>query len=484
MSGVTISSLAPLISIAAALVVLLLVVAFSRGHLTAFLTTLTGLVVTLLITIGGFNMEPHRAMHLLLIDGYANFFTLLFVTSAIVTALFGHSYLQGRRGELEEFYILLVIATLGAIVMAAATHFASFILGLEILSIALYSMVAYPEEEHAPLEAAMKYLVLSAVASTTILFGMAMIYNATGNMQFVSTTSKVAPQDMLYRQVGYVMLFSGLAFKLSLVPFHMWTPDVYQGAPAPVAGYIATVSKTAVFALLFRFALTSDSLQIPVVTFLLAAMAVLSMVLGNILALRQANLKRLLAYSSIAHMGYLIIAVLGIVYLDRSTFPAETALIYLAGYMAMTLTAFGVVSILSSAEGGDDAESIEAYVGLFWRNPVAATALTIALLSLMGMPLTAGFIGKFYLVNISIMSGAWLLLWTLILGSAISVYYYVKVIYAMTLTRDPSELYPHPSSTGVGLAAVSTLGATVIIIGVIPAPLIGAIRALLEQFGM
>ncbi len=297
-------SLAPYLTLGAALVMLLLVIAFARNHAVAMLVTLLGLgaaVVAVLVTAGA---EPRTAMHLLRLDGYATFFNGLFLLAAFVTVVLAYRYLEGRGGELEEFYILIMLATLGSMTMAGAHHFAAFVLGLEILSVSLYALIAYPEEKHAPLEAALKYLVLSAVASTIVLFGMALMYNATGSLYFAALPdSATGSKLILYFRVGELMLFAGLAFKLSLVPFHLWAPDVYQGAPAPVTGFIATVSKAAVFALLLRFAVDGDSLAAPAVVMALSGLALLSMIIGNVLALLQNNLKRLLAYSSIAHMG-------------------------------------------------------------------------------------------------------------------------------------------------------------------------------------
>ncbi len=487
MSAAEAYSLAPYLTITGALVILLLVIAFARSHFTAMLTTVAGLVATLAAIIITADAPAATVMHLVQIDGYATFVNCLFVGSAGVTCLLAYRYLTGRKGELEEFYILTLIATLGAMIMAAAIHFATFVLGLEILSISLYAMIAYPEEKHPPLEAALKYLVLSAVASTTVLFGMALIYNATGSMYFADLTSVgsgVGGEGLTtHLLVGQAMLFTGIAFKLSLVPFHMWTPDVYQGAPAPVTGFLATVSKTAVFAMLMRYAVSADPLSGEVVALALATFAVLSMIVGNVLALMQENLKRILAYSSIAHMGYLMIALLGIAHLPDMPFAIETALIYLAGYTITTLTAFAVVSMLSSAEVGDDAQTIEQYKGLFWRHPWAATCLTVALLSLMGMPLTIGFIGKLYLIAAGVQGTMWLLLWTLIIGSAISVYYYVKIIYAMTL-NETTERYPHPQHTGADMPIVITLGIAVVVIGIYPAPLIEIVRTLVGGFGL
>ncbi len=475
-------SLAAYLTLGGALVILLLVIAFARNHAVAMIVALLGLgasVVALLVTAGA---EPRTAMHLLRLDGYTTFFNGLFLLAAIITVVLAYRYLKGREGELEEFYILVMIATLGAMVVAGAHHFATFVLGLEILSVSLYALIAYPEEKHAPLEAALKYLILSAVASTIVLFGMALMYSASGSLYFAALPDgPTGGKLMLYFRVGELMLFAGLAFKLSLVPFHLWAPDVYQGAPAPVTGFIATVSKAAVFALLLRFAVSGDSLATPAVMMALSAMALLSMIIGNVLALLQNNLKRLLAYSSIAHMGYLLIALLAVAQLRDSLFAVETALVYLAAYVLMTLTAFGVITVLSNASVGDDAQTSDQYRGLFWRRPLAAVCLAVALLSLMGLPLTLGFIGKFYLFAAGLQGAMWILLWGLIIGSAISIYYYMRVIYVMSLP-EPEEVYPHPNISLPDLTLVILLGVAVVVIGVYPTPLIDVVRRLLEGF--
>jgi NADH-quinone oxidoreductase subunit N len=482
MSLDSLSGLLPYLVLTGTLMVLLLVVGFVRDHLIAMLVTLFGLLATTIASVSILSNEPQVVLALLRIDGYTGIYNLMFTVSAIGTCLFGYRYLTGRRGELEEFYILIGSATLGAMIMAGAIHFATMALGLEILSISLYALIAYPEEKHAPLEAALKYLVLSAVASTTLLFGVALIYNATGSLYFSGITEVGLETLPWALRLGQAMLFAGIAFKLSLVPFHMWTPDVYQGAAAPVAGYIATVSKAAVFAVLMRLAIEGNALSDPMVYGFLALLAIASMILGNLLALLQQNLKRLLAYSSIAHMGYLLVVLLGVVRFGNEAFVVEAAMLYLIGYVLATLTAFGVVAALSDAEAGDDVQTLAQLRGLFWRRPVAASCLTAALLSLMGMPLTAGFIGKFYVMSIGIQGDMWFLIWALILGSAISVYYYLKTIFAMTLA-EPADDYPVQKPGGAVLSTMVTLGVAVVVLGIYPTPLINFVRTLIVGMG-
>ena len=470
MTALDFQALAPHLTLTGALLLILLVVSFRRSHRLTAALTLLALVAAFAALPFGLSAGAKEVTPLLLLDSYAAFFNGLFIIIAAVTALLSHRYLKGSAGSQDEFYLLLLMATLGAMTLASAQHFAAVLLGLEVLSISLYTLVAYPEEDSPPLEAALKYLVLSGVGSTTMLFGMALIYHAVGGMGFAEIGAFAASGERsdVWLAAGLLMFIAGAAFKLSLIPFHMWTPDVYQGAPAPVTGYLATVSKAAVFAMLLRFALQADLLDNGVAFTLLAVMAVLSMVVGNLLALLQESIKRLLAYSSIAHMGYLMIGLLVLATLSDPAMAVETALVFLAGYLAMTLAAFAVVSEISSAAAGDR-ERIDEYTGLFWRRPALASVLTLTLLSLAGIPLTAGFIAKFYLFMAGIEGALWGLVWAMILGSAIAIYYYLKIVFAMT-QRQPEGGAP-PTSV-LGMAVLVVLGVIVLALGIYPTPLI------------
>ena len=473
MTGLGLTALAPYIVLAGGTTLMLLAISFVRRGPISIALTMAVLLGTL-VSIGfAAGAGAQRLDGFLLVDGYAHFFNALFVIAALATAVLTYGYVEKRAAQQEEFYILLLTATLGAMTMAAAAHFGAFLLGMEILSISLYAMIAYPDSGRAPLEAAFKYLVLSGVASTTILFGMALVYVEVGSMEFADA---LASGGVLLR-VGQGMILAGLAFKLSLVPFHMWTPDVYQGAPAPVTGFVATVSKGAVAALLLRYVATTDVLGQEALFFGLSLIAIVSMVAGNVLALLQNNLKRLLAYSSIAHMGYLLIAVLAVASAAGPGMAAETGMVYLVGYFAMTLAAFGVMTVLSADE---DVEDLADYEGLFWRRPLLAAVLTAAALSLAGIPLTVGFIAKFYLFAAGVEGGLWLLLWALVVGSAIGVYYYLRIVFAMTKPQTASD---EAALSWWGPAAVAVLGAAIVVMGVYPMPLINAAREAIRAFG-
>ena len=475
MTAALISALLPLLVLAGGIVVLLVVVAWLRSDVVAFVGALVVLGAAIAVMPLALAAGVQDVDGLLDIDGYALFFQGLFVVAAVATAVLSYRYLKPRAAHAQEFYILLLVATLGAAVTASTDHFAGFLLGIEVLSISLYAMIAYPQEGRGPLEAAAKYLVLSGAGTSTMLFGIALIYLVTGTLKFVPV-GEIGSNEELVLAVGQAMLLIGVFFKLSLVPFHMWTPDVYQGAPAPVTGFVATVSKAAVFAVLMRYALDVGVLDVDadVLRNVIVVVAVLSMIAGNLLALLQINIKRLLAYSSVAHMGYLLIAVVVAATPEVRAFGVETALVYLAGYVVMTLAAFGVVTVLSDAD--EDAEELAAYDGLFWRRPVLAAVLAAAALSLAGIPLTVGFIAKFYLVAAGVDGAAWILVWALIVGSAIGIYYYLRIVFSMT-KRPEAETQAHPIAWE-GLVAVVVLGISIVVLGVFPAPVVDFVGAL------
>jgi len=478
-----VNSVMPHIVLTVGLMVLMLLVAFRRSHALAMTSTFLILVIAGALIPQSLAAGSEEVFGLIRVDGYGQFFSGLFLIAAIVTVLISFRYLDNRASSCEEFYMLILTATLGAMVMAVASHFATLILGLEILSISLYAMICYPQEGRLPLEAATKYLVLSGVASTTMLFGMALIYAASGSLSFSGLGQPVDNQGENYYWLGQGMLIVGLAFKLSLVPFHMWTPDVYQGAPAPVTGFIATVSKGAVFAALLRYAVISDVLSNASIALGISIIAVGSMVVGNLLALLEKNIKRIFAFSSIAHVGYLLIALLVVAALDDPEIARETTMVYLAGYFLMTLAAFGVISALSISASDQDTEQLADYQGLFWSHPVLAAVLTAAALSLAGIPLTMGFIAKFYLFAAGVQGALWVLLWALVIGSAIGIYYYLRIVFTMTQSESTDGSVRANAIPVETIVTVGVLGVAVILFGVYPTPLIELVRDLIGAFG-
>lgn len=326
--------------------------------------------------------------------------------------------------------------------------------------------MAYNRASGRGIEAGIKYLVLAAVASGFLLFGMALVYAGAETLYFsgISRVLYSSGSGSALLTIGSAMILIGVGFKLGLAPFHLWTPDVYEGAPAPVSAFIASVSKPGVFAVLLRYFTIYDMRMSGRVLLAVSVIAVASMLIGNILALLQNNVKRMLTYSSISHMGYVL-----------AVFPASRdaalvpSLIYLSAYVVTTLAAFGVVSALSGVEGERD--SLEDYRGLARERPWLAAVFTVALFSPAGIPLTAGFIGKFYVAAAGVGEGLWPMVSVLVLGSVISIYYYLKVVVIM-FQDGPGRTFSGHSlawTEGLALAAVSL---AILFIGPYPDPLI------------
>ncbi|MGH9394046.1 MAG: NADH-quinone oxidoreductase subunit N, partial [Terriglobales bacterium] len=302
------AALAPGIILALTAVVVMVAIAFYRSHKLSLFLTLAGLAATLWSLWPAARIIPVQVTPLLTIDGFALLIIGLVAAAAFSVAILAYDYLQIQSIRAEEFYVLLLVAALGAATLAAASHFASFFLGLELLSVALYGLAAYPHRRALPLEAGIKYLVLAAASAAFLLFGMALVYAATGALDFASLAGALPSAPVTLILPGAALILVGIGFKLALVPFHLWTPDVYQGAPAPVTAFIATASKAGIFAVLIRFFYLLGATHSRAALLVITVLAIASMVGGNLLALRHSNLNRLLAYSSIAHMGYLLVA--------------------------------------------------------------------------------------------------------------------------------------------------------------------------------
>jgi NADH-quinone oxidoreductase subunit N len=468
-------TISPLIALTLASIAVMLAAAFWRSHALALGLTLAGLAATF----GALFVSASRAQRLVTplvsMDSYTLFFIGLLTVGTGCVAIISWSYLERLPLHPEEYYVLLLTATLGGAALVASIHFASFFLGLEILSVSLYALIVYPVHRAEAVEAAVKYLVLAGATSAFLIFGMALVYAEAGTMSAAGVSKLIAGlgSGSAVVTIGVVMILVGVGFKLAVVPFHMWTPDVYEGAPAPVTAYIATVSKGAVFALLLRYLLPVSGDTSSTLFLALAAVAIASMIAGNLLALRQDDVKRILAYSSIAHLGYLLVA-----FLATGQRAGVAVGFYLIAYFATTLVAFGVVSVLSTDER--DAGLMLDFRGLGARRPWLAAIFTVALLSLAGMPLTMGFIGKFLIVTAGSGAALWALVVVLVVTSTIGLYYYTRLIIAMYVRR-PEEL--ELASAGpdarvaaaggaAGFAVLAALTAVLVVFGVYPTPVL------------
>jgi NADH-quinone oxidoreductase subunit N len=476
-------ALSPLILLAGSAVVVMLAAAFYRHPRPVMILTLAGLVLSFASLFLSQGIGSRQVTALLVLDTYALFFIGLILAATFVVAVLCYRYFGGSESHHEALYILLLLAALGGGTLVASSHFASLLLGLELLSISLFALIAYPRFTERPLEAGIKYLILAGLSSGLLLFGMALVYAQLGTMQFREIgTMLAAPHQALelYGLAGLALIVAGVAFKLALVPFHMWTPDVYEGAPAPITALIATVSKGAMLALLLRYFLVAGAHQSQSITFALSLVAVTTILVGNLLTLLQDNVKRILAYSSIAQLGYLLVG-----FLAFGMMAAEAVAYYLAAYFVTMLGAFGVVTVLSGGVPEQDSDALTDYAGLFWRRPWLAGVFTAMLLSLAGIPLTMGFIGKFYVLAAAIGASLWLLAIVLAIGSAISLYYYLRIIATMC-AHDPNKVAeqeapavaPASLAESIMLAALTGL---LIGLGIYPALLIPSFETMAEQ---
>src|SRR5271154_1943465 len=414
----------PLLIMSATAVIAMLAIAIQRNHLVVAAMTLIGIGASLLSLTFAASAIPRQLTSLLIFDSYSVIYMALLLCAAAFVILFSYDYLNRRHEHREEFYLLILLATTGAMVLVVSRHFISLFLGLELLSVSLYALISYIRSKTVSIEAGIKYLVLAASSSSVLLFGLALMYAETGSMdlsQFATTLNHTAAFPVI---AGLMLVLTGIGFKLAVVPFHLWTPDVYEGAPLPVTAFIATVSKGGMFALILRWFHLHDAALSGTPGLVLSIIAIASMLTGNLLALSQSSVKRILAYSSIAHMGYALVALLA-----GGALGAPAATYYLAAYFATILGAFGLMTVLSGPR--EEAASIDAYRGLFWRRPLLAAAFTTTLLSLAGIPLTAGFLGKFYVIAAGASQSRWLLLFTLIASSTIGLFYYLRIVVAM-----------------------------------------------------
>ena len=407
------------------------------------------------------------------LDGYALFFDLLLLAVGMLVVLMSMSYVEETGIGAGEYYALVLFALAGMIVMASATDLIVIFLGLEVMSISVYILAGAWRTQVRSNEASMKYFLLGAFATGFLLYGIALVYGATGATRIDLVADKIsAVPDHRLLLAGVAMLLVAFGFKVAAVPFHMWAPDVYDGAPTPIAGFMATGVKTAAFAALVRVLLeafpTASALWQPII----AGLALATIILGNTVALAQQSIKRMLAYSSIAHAGYVLVAVWA-----GTTLGAGAVSFYLLAYSVTTLASFGILASIEHV--GSRTVLVDDLEGLYSVRPGAALALSICLLSLLGFPGTLGFIGKWYLIAAAVAERQYILPVVMVLGSLVSAGYYLPVIMAMTMKPTRSlEAHRQVRFSWAARAAVAVAVAMIIVFGVWPTgPLATALKS-------
>jgi NADH-quinone oxidoreductase subunit N len=420
--------LLPVLIISVGILAVMIQASWKRNHFIAQGICLITLFLALAALIYQYPTNVKTITILFEHEPIGGFFSLMLLMVGISVALLQGPYMGANSKEVaEEFYLLLLLSCLGAMLLVMSRHVGSVILSIELMSLSMLAILAYNRERKLALEGAMKYLLLSGAATSVLLMGFALLYASSGQMMLVDMLQ--SPMGLMAKS-GFVLVLAGLAFKLSLVPLHFWTPDVYQGAPVNSTLLLTTLSKAAVFALFIKLIL-----QVPAdfetdLIRMLSLMAIASMLLGNWLALQQQSLKRLMAYSAIAHMGYVLVAAVIAMGIDHSL-VLEGVSYYLLAYLVASILIFAVLTLLSRLDDQQDLDELPQLQGLFWQHPWLASIMTIAFLSLAGMPITIGFIGKFYLLTLAIKLSAWWLVAAMLVGSAVGLYYYLRVIFTL-----------------------------------------------------
>jgi NADH-quinone oxidoreductase subunit N len=471
MSAINLTAILPLLIVISWAILLLIVDLFvprDRKTITAGLAAL-GLVAALVVVLLQNGEDARQAFNgMIVADGFSSFLQILFILLGLFAIALANDYLKRVQIERGEYYTLMLFSISGMMLMAQAGDLIVIFLALELLSIPLYVLAGFARPNSDSEESAMKYFLLGAFASGFVVYGVAMVYGATASTGLgaiiSATLSGTANEPLLLLGSGLILV--GLGFKVAAVPFHMWTPDVYQGAPSSVTAFMSVGAKAGGFAALLRVFMTAFPVLNPSWVPIVVGISAVTMTWGNIAAIGQSSIKRMLAYSSIAHAGYILMALPAAAAAGVTQSAISAALFYLMTYAIGNLGAWGIVVAMEKAEGRG--LSLEDYAGLGTRHPAIALAMAIFMLSLLGMPLTAGFIGKFFIFRAVLDAG---FIWLAIVGavtSVISAYYYLRVVVIMYMKpgepETRSELW---LETAVLVAALGTF-----LIGILPGPLL------------
>jgi NADH-quinone oxidoreductase subunit N len=406
------------------------------------------------------------------VDDFSAFVTVIICAGLALSALLGAGWLKARNAERGEFYALAMFAAAGMALLGMATDFLVAFIAIETMSLATYSLAAYLRRGKRPSEAAFKYVVLGAVSSALFLYGSALLYGATGSTLFSELPKG---QGSSLHLAGLGLVAAGIAFKIAAVPFHAWTPEVYEGAPTPVTAFMAAGVKTAAFAILARIFLSAEAgtaMQTTAFSNVIYGLAILTMIFGNVLALPQRSVKRMLAYSSIAHAGYLLIGVVAAAHGEAREKALAGMLFYLAAYAATAIGAFAVVGALERRARGEDepadAWDLDRFAGLAKRRPALAFAMAVFLLSLAGIPPTAGFVGKLYIFQAALGAELYALAILGVLTSALGAYYYLRVVLYMYFQPAVAEGEPLSAPSLSVALAVAVIAVVLLGIGADP----------------
>lgn len=453
---------------------LMMVTVFSPRGKTAHTAwiSVAALIVTAFVVIGGWNSHEVGFHGSVVLDNFATFFNMTFIVAAILTILMSDEYIQREGYPLGEYYALILFTTAGAMWMASGTDLLTIFLGLEVLSISLYVLAGMFRDQLRSNESGLKYFFLGAFSTGFLLYGIALLYGVTGTTKLDGIAQALASGETILDNsmavAGMVLLGTGFLFKIAAAPFHMWTPDVYQGAPTPITAFMSAGPKAAAFAAFLRvFTVSLESMQAEWTSFLWI-IAVLTMIAGNVIAIYQDNIKRMLAYSSIAHAGYAMVGMVA-----ANEIGMSGVLFYLLAYTFMNIGAFAVLVL--AGKKGEENLTLEGFSGFGYRRPFLGIAMLIFLFSLMGIPPTAGFAGKFYIFAGALEANYVWLAVIGVLNSAVSLYYYLRVMVYMYF-RDPSEDFGWVKMNVGAMASIILAIAGVLLLGILPGPVMELAR--------
>ncbi|QJC32608.1 NADH-quinone oxidoreductase subunit N [Enterobacteriaceae endosymbiont of Donacia dentata] len=426
-------------------IILLIKISIKRDNFTSLIITILGFILTIISIIYTKNINFSKN-YLFFKDNYSFFYNILLIINNILICLISYIWLSFLKCNKDEFYLLIIISTIGSMVLINANNFITMLMGIELISIPICGLISYNIKSKYSLEASIKYMILSTISSSFLILGISFIYLDYGNLNFIYLINHYSYNNIYLIKylslIGIFLTLISLGFKLSIVPFHLWTPDVYQGSSMPVTILLTTFSKSAIFVFLVKFLIYFSQINYNRFFFykILIILSILSIIFGNIMAaITKNNIKRILGYSSIAQMGYMFVILIYNQIYATHTFSLEMMSVCIISYIISNFSILGIMSILSSFNLKDkNIDKIYYYRGLFWYDPTLTIILTIMLLSLAGIPITIGFISKFYLIILSIKIKLWYLTSIIILGSAIGLYYYLRIIISMYLI--PSEI--------------------------------------------
>lgn len=462
-------------------ILLLIDLFIGNKRITAYLA-IVGLIVTAMVGLPQWNAARSTFGGMLIIDNYALLLNVLFALIGILSIVLSIDYLPRHGLERGEYYVLILFSTIGMLLLGQGNDMIIIFLGLEMLSICLYVLVGFAYPRLSSEEAAIKYLLIGAFAAGFLVFGIAMLYGSTASSNLEAIHKAIqAPainsNSHLLLLIGMALSIVGLGYKISIAPFHMWTPDVYQGAPTSVTAFMSVGAKVSGFAALTRFLLVALGSQAAVWVPIVGMLAALTMILGNVGALIQSNVKRMLAYSSIGHAGYMLLGTLAAG--AGAGRGLEALLFYMVAYSLTNLGAFGVLMALE--QRGEEAWDMGDLAGLWHRHPWLTVAMTLCMLSLAGVPLTAGFFGKLYVFWATWEAGLWILAVVGVLTSIISAFFYLRVIAQMFMQEPGREVSVSLSPNTIFVLGLTVLG--IVVFGIIPTPIIDLVQRSVLAFG-